>query len=432
MKKKRKRRRYRINWSALKPEIRHDKRSRRRRRITLIIIAACLLIIAAFRLPDTIAIHKLEQLGYDRETASIIVKDRLDQRVTEYGYYSDYLAEAFQKGTVNGDYLPLYLNVYQDRELTADDFLLCQRLQDAGYETDQIQNLFASLSYEEILPLLTMTYQYNEKTYIQDVEDCRETNTDGTFELNGDYTSFYTNPQTVTEVDTDTLVNKNYMLSSDFVPSDLVTLDTTYAVDGVQMVQEAADAFSQMAQDAWTDDIWFYATDGYVDYASQETIYQSYTSDYGTATADLYMARAGASEHQTGLAVDVVAANQESVAFETTDAYAWLQEHAAEYGFILRYPDGREMFTGYEGIYDHLRYVGRDLAENITSSGLTFDMYYALYLKPWNEKKYIPADDVLNSTSYDVNTAYEDAGETASAASPSAAASASPSSSAAS
>ena len=181
-------RRYRINWSALKPDPKPKKlsaRQRYRRRLALLIFAAALTVLTIIRIPYEYTIHKLKSLGYDRKTAEIIRKDKLDQRIIDYRYYSAYLAKCFQKGTVNGNYLPLYLNVYNDRELSSDDFLLCQRLQDEGYETDQIQNLFANLSYAEICPLLMMAYQYNEDTYIEDVQQNRQA--DGTFTLSGDY-----------------------------------------------------------------------------------------------------------------------------------------------------------------------------------------------------------------------------------------------------
>ena len=384
--KKKHRRRYRINWSALKPEFRQDRKSRRRRRIALIILAAAVLVAAIIRLPYTIALYRLKKLGYDTDTAKIIYEDRLDQRVAEYGYYSSYLAECFQNGTVNGDYLPLYLNVYNDRELTSDDFLLCQRLQDLGYETDQIQNLFANLSYEEILPLLVLSYQFNETSYIDDVVANRETNAaNGTFELEGDYTDYYSDVYTITTITADVLINKNNLLASDCSPADLTTLDTTYAVDGVQMSAEAAEAFTEMAAAAGEEGIWFYATDGYDDYATQESSYSVNETLYGSDVADTYMPRAGASEHQSGLAVDVTMVNYESADFSTTDAYTWLTSHAAEYGFILRYPANAAIYTGYDAALNHLRYLGKELAQNVASSGLTYDVYYALYLKPWND-----------------------------------------------
>lgn len=420
-------RRYRINWDALKPDPKPKKKptakQRYRRRLSVFILIIALIILTIIRLPYEYTIHKLENLGYDRRTAEIIRKDRLDQRIIDYRYYSDYLSECFQKGTVNGDYLPLYLEVYNDRELTADDFLLCQRLQDAGYETDQIQNLFANLSYSEICPLLLLSYQYNEDTYIEDVQNGRQD--DGTFTLEGDYTDYYERYTTLTEVTSQSLINKNNLLDAGYVPADLTTIDTEFAVDGVEMSSEAAAAFTQMAEAAAADGIWFYATDGYCDYASQENLFNSAVQNLGSDGAEYYVPHAGASEHQAGLAVDVTAPNQESEDFSTTDAYNWLNEHAAEYGFILRYPDNMDLYTGYGMDPTHLRYLGKDLAEQVKASGLAYDLYYALYLKTWNDASFIPADNVLNSTSYPVTTEQEKAEVTTADPSASPAASAS-------
>ncbi len=414
-------RRYRINWGALKPDPKPKKlsaRQRYRRRLALLILAAALTVLTIIRIPYEYTIHKLKSLGYDRKTAEIIRKDKLDQRIIDYRYYSAYLAKCFQKGTVNGNYLPLYLNVYNDRELSSDDFLLCQRLQDEGYETDQIQNLFANLSYAEICPLLMMAYQYNEDTYIEDVQQNRQA--DGTFTLSGDYFDYYQSYVTLSEVTNSSLINKNNLLAETYVPADLTPIDTEFAVDGVQLSKEAANAFTAMAQAAAADGVWFYATDGYTDYATQENLFNSTVQNFGQDGAEYYVPHAGASEHQAGLAVDVTAPNKESEDFSTTDAYQWLRDHAAEYGFILRYPDNQDLYTGYGADPTHLRYLGKDLGEQVSSSGLAYDLFYTLYLKPWDDTSYIPGNDVLNSTSYPVTTEQETDKEVTASAAPAA------------
>ena len=97
--------------------------------------------------------------------------------------------------------------------------------------------------------------------------------------------------------------------------------------------------------------------------------------------ADLSTARAGFSEHQTGLAIDILTYNVTLSNFEETDAFKWLSSNAYKYGFILRYPKGKEDITGYEYESWHYRYVGVEIATQIFEEDITFDEYYAYYLE---------------------------------------------------
>ena len=98
---------------------------------------------------------------------------------------------------------------------------------------------------------------------------------------------------------------------------------------------------------------------------------------YGIVYADNYSARAGHSEHQTGLAIDI---GSTKTSFEYTNEFKWLQEHAHEYGFIMRYPKGKTWITGYEYEPWHYRFVGVDAATKIFEEGITFEEYYAKYI----------------------------------------------------
>ena len=90
-----------------------------------------------------------------------------------------------------------------------------------------------------------------------------------------------------------------------------------------------------------------------------------------------YIARPGASEHQTGLAMDVATRYDTALEerFADTEEAQWLQEHAWEYGFILRYPDGEEDVTGYAYEPWHIRYVGKQNAQEVISCGLVWESY---------------------------------------------------------
>ena len=115
---------------------------------------------------------------------------------------------------------------------------------------------------------------------------------------------------------------------------------------------------------------------GYRSYATQASLFASYVRRHGEAAASRFSSRPGHSEHQSGLAVDFAGADQTcwvDDCFERTAAGKWLAAHAHEYGFILRYPKGKEKITGYQYEPWHFRYVGRELAGALHQSGLTME-----------------------------------------------------------
>lgn len=116
---------------------------------------------------------------------------------------------------------------------------------------------------------------------------------------------------------------------------------------------------------------------GYRSYSTQQSLYNKYVRRDGAAAADRYSARPGYSEHQTGLAFDIIKAGMTSDQ-PTLDSWAWLAEHAHEYGFILRYPDGKESVTGYQSEPWHYRYVGVENAQKIHATGLTLEEYFGI------------------------------------------------------
>lgn len=114
-------------------------------------------------------------------------------------------------------------------------------------------------------------------------------------------------------------------------------------------------------------------TSGFRDYAYQEQLYNGYVEQYGIAEADKISARPGYSEHQTGLTHDLIDLNGELITSEPEAS--WIREHCADYGFIVRYPQGKESITGYDYEPWHLRYVGNPAAQEIMSKGITLEEY---------------------------------------------------------
>ena len=117
-------------------------------------------------------------------------------------------------------------------------------------------------------------------------------------------------------------------------------------------------AFNTMQADAATQGIGLSIISGYRSYSRQSTLYNNYVSRDGKAAADTYSARAGHSEHQTGLAADINSLYQ---SFINTPEGQWLNNNCYKYGFIIRYPQGKESITGYMYEPWHIRFVGVDL-----------------------------------------------------------------------
>lgn len=157
------------------------------------------------------------------------------------------------------------------------------------------------------------------------------------------------------------IVNKTYSLPASYAPGGLTS--------------ETQNAFYRLQTAAANAGYSLWITSGYRSYYDQQTLYNNYVWRDGQAAADRYSARPGHSEHQTGLAIDVNYAGQ---AFVGTPESYWLAANCAEYGFIIRYPDGKEGITGFKYEPWHIRYVGRDLALALTNSGLTLEEYFGI------------------------------------------------------
>ena len=189
---------------------------------------------------------------------------------------------------------------------------------------------------------------------------------------------FYEQIQTVADPGSPAvLVNKYNALPKDYVP-ELVALK---GLGSGSLTPQAAQAFGEMAAAAQEDGVTLRSVSAYRSYATQAGLYQRYTAQSGRALADTFSARPGYSEHQTGLALDINTAST-SAHFENTTAYAWLVEHCAQYGFILRYPQDKQAVTGYRFEPWHYRYVGVETARVCMEQGLTYEEFLARQTAP--------------------------------------------------
>lgn len=155
------------------------------------------------------------------------------------------------------------------------------------------------------------------------------------------------------------IANKHYPLSKDYNPGENPTAKAEL-MKLIAAMQEAGFPISDHYS-------------GFRSYETQTQLYQEYVNKDGKAEADRYSARPGYSEHQTGLAFDLIGTDGDLVTEEK--AAQWLLDHAADYGFVVRYLKGKEKETGYMAEEWHLRYVGKE-AKEIAASGLSLEEYY--------------------------------------------------------
>lgn len=172
------------------------------------------------------------------------------------------------------------------------------------------------------------------------------------------------------------LVNKYNYLPEDYVPDNLEEIDKKYSTGGMKLVNYAKEAFEKMANDAKKEDLSIIAMSSYRSYKYQVNLYNRYKEQDGEEIADTYSARAGFSEHQTGLTVDVYNGKKDYTEFENTKEFTWMQENAHNYGFILRFPKDKTKLTGYQYESWHYRYVGKEIATYIKEKNICFEEYY--------------------------------------------------------
>lgn len=179
------------------------------------------------------------------------------------------------------------------------------------------------------------------------------------------------------------LINKQFALPDEYEPKDLVYPDVRFTfkekIEKRMMRKEAAAALEELFEGAEKDGIYLAGVSAYRSHRTQTALFNRYVEKDGEEVAKTYSAVPGHSEHETGLAIDVSGSDGKCAAescFGDTKEAAWLADHATEYGFIIRYPEGKEEITGYKYEPWHLRYVGKEISADIGERNITLEEYY--------------------------------------------------------
>ena len=351
------------------------KRNRRIRKIYEIIFVI-LVIIAIILFYFAFNKKTLKKIGYNKEEISVINKLSKDEinTIKKYDYNKNLIAvinnEEYDKSKLDSylkyldkydkpDAIIRYVNNYKDK-VELDDFTI--NLLNEKYFIDEYFDRY--IAY------------YKDHTDLDTKEIVTRINS------NLDHTFYVDSKPADISKGMYTLVNKYNHLDANYVPSDLVQVDRRFTHNTTKVVKVANDNYVKLAEAGLDAGVHFLATTCYRDYNFQSILYYNYVSQDGVEAADTYSARPGSSEHQLGYSLDLT--NTSYVDFDNfvyTEEYKWLKDNAHKYGFILRYPEGKEYITGYIFEPWHIRYVGVDIATYIYENNITYEEYYAYFLR---------------------------------------------------
>ena len=172
------------------------------------------------------------------------------------------------------------------------------------------------------------------------------------------------------------IVNKYYTVPDGYRPPDLQSFD------GQLLRKDTGEAYKKMRDDAKALGYSIRVVSGYRTVEYQRNLYNRYLSSDSQANVDRYSARAGHSEHHTGMAMDLFGSVDGLRNFVNTPEYKWVRDNCYKYGFIIRYTEATEFVTGYEDEPWHLRYVGVEVSTDMKEKGITsFEEYHVKYLE---------------------------------------------------
>ncbi len=329
--------------------------------------------------------------GYKYETIEVFNELDIYGDIWKHKY-SKTLEVASKSKEFKKEYVDNYLDIKYNKK--DNDFITnINALLLLGYDSHDINKIYDVLSldsikllenseyYDGVFKMLWLDYFHEEylerylKYASENELDYQDVVTYVNVGLDNDY---YTNMIKIDKQDDMlVLVNKYHYLSSDYVPNNLEEINDKYNQGfNNKLRHEARVAFEKMCEAALKDNIKIYSGSAYRSYSHQQNLYNSYVSEDGKKKADTYSARPGSSEHQTGLATDILNAKLEFISASDKE-YTWLVNNSYKYGFILRYPKGKESITGYMYEEWHYRFLGEDLAKKVYESGLTYDEYVA-------------------------------------------------------
>lgn len=360
------------------------------KKLLIFIIPIIVISILLLNINKIITLYQSKITGYNTDTINVFHELNVYNDIKKHEH-SETLEKIIHSEYYNQLYLNDYLDItYHDKESFLENI---NKLLNLGYSALDINTIYDKLSDEsinlliennylkDIVNILNLTYFHEDKlnrylTYNND-NDLSYENLITYVNANLDY-KYYTNVINIEDPENIlVIVNKYHKLANNFVPSDLENIDPKYnRGSNNKMRHEAKIAFEQMCEAALNDGIKIYSGSAYRSYNYQLNLYNRYVASNGFNNAETFSARAGYSEHQTGLATDVMNAKLDFIS-ENDKEYEWLVNNSYKYGYILRYPKDKEKITGYMYEEWHFRYLGIDVATKLYKENMTYEEYVA-------------------------------------------------------
>lgn len=349
-------------------------------KVTILFIVILLLIFGIYYIMRKLNSngYKLEQIGYKNNEISVITTNNTYLDYALNNNYNEKLVEFINNESFKIEFFDSYLSYYQNNHNVPISDIIYLVNNDINYEYSETLMNFTKEKYflkTRIERYLNYLESHNDLSYKEVV---KRVNSDIDYD-------FYTNIED-TDMSYNELIicNKHYKLDSTYTPNNLVTIENKYAKSYLGQVDSTTyEAYKKMANKMAEENLHLLIQSPYRSYVSQDSIYNGYVKKDGKSLADTYSARPGHSEHQTGLAIDFATNKTTGLSnseFGVTNEFKWLQDHAHEYGFILRYPKGEEYITGYMYESWHYRYVGVDVATTIHNENITYEEYFTYYV----------------------------------------------------
>lgn len=373
------------------------KRKKNNKKMILILIIVIILILSL------VYILMPKNYGYNKKAIEVFKENDLYEQIKDKKIYSKTLEEAINQNSFSKEYFLEYLDI---KYIDDKDFISnINKLLNLGYSSKDINAIYEKIPNsvsiistskynKDIINIMNLSYFRidNLKRYldydimeVKSIYDISNIKKDFNYEDVVTYVNanldkeYYSSDNLISNEDAskiDVLVNKYHKLDENYEPSDLTIIDSKYASGTQKLRKEAQIKFEEMASDMAKENLKIYAGSTYRSYTYQKGLYDRYVKKDGFAAAETYSARSGYSEHQLGLAVDIVNGKWDYLS-ENDKEYDYLVKNSYKYGFILRYPRGSEYITGYMFEDWHFRYLGIELATKVFNSGLTYDEYIA-------------------------------------------------------
>lgn len=373
------------------------KRKKNNKKMILILIIVIILILSL------VYILMPKNYGYNKKAIEVFKENDLYEQIKDKKIYSKTLEEAINQNSFSKEYFLEYLDI---KYIDDKDFISnINKLLNLGYSSKDINAIYEKIPNsvsiistskynKDIINIMNLSYFKidNLKRYldydimeVKSIYDISNIKKDFNYEDVVTYVNanldkeYYSSDNLISNEDAskiDVLVNKYHKLDENYEPSDLTIIDSKYASGTQKLRKEAQIKFEEMASDMAKENLKIYAGSTYRSYTYQKGLYDRYVKKDGFAAAETYSARSGYSEHQLGLAVDIVNDKWDYLS-ENDKEYDYLVKNSYKYGFILRYPRGSEYITGYMFEDWHFRYLGIELATKVFNSGLTYDEYIA-------------------------------------------------------